>query len=615
MKYDLDLSKIIRSSDHIKKTIIIDSPTLSDNAINRLSRFGKVYPIGIDQFATEITNISASYKAVTKKPEERLYTAFTYEYRRRRIVFPPSPDDVYRLFLNGQYPDSLFYRQDQKYIGFVHRKQFIDAKNAIVNQKKRFVFVESDMGNGKTACINELRFSLANEDIHIFTLTNADSAKLSEEISAICELSKTSSVLIIIDDYPNYMEVLYKFSLHSSENEQYLITARSALNINKIPIVQKYFSVQPGECVFVNMNFVSTLDLTNCSSLFDKYGFWGKRAKWTTAEKIKYLSKHENGAKHFQSIMLDIIKSDVIKTKIDMLVNVIKQESAKYHSAVILILLVNVMNLRLSIADIERIFDVDVFTDPGFRDNPAISELLAFDEKGSPKIKSPVTARYILQNVSSPESIVETLYKVANYSQQYSDQDKFTNILTSIISYSHIHSFMKGFNNHEQFLSLYFDQLSNIEYYRSNNFFWLQYAIACIEIRKFERAEHYLQTAQGLIPDGFVPFQINNQYARFYFERILCDQTTNVPEDMRKAHDLLMIPIMSDKDNELNVVELFSYYYKGKIKAIMMKNSSTQYKNMCKEAYERLMKFIGKHPEYSERLNTIKVQLIEAYCR
>lgn len=173
---------------------------------------------------------------------------------------------------------------------------------------------------------------------------------------------------------------------------------------------------------------------------------------------------------------------------------------------------------------------------------------------------------------------------------------------------------MRGFINHEQFLSSYFDQLSNIDYYRTNNFFWLQYAIACIETRRFERAERYLQTARGLIPAGFVPFQINNQHARFYFERILCDQSSNVPEDMRKAHELLMIPIMSEKDNELNVVQLFSYYYKRKIKSIMIKSDKTQYKEMCKEAYDRLQKYLGKHPEFDDELKAIKVQLVEAYC-
>lgn len=614
LKYDLDLSRIIYNADQKEKTIIIDRPMLSENAINRLSRYGTVYSIGIDSFAEQIESISSSYLPEDKKPEDRLYTAFTYEYRRRKNIVAPTPDDVYRLFLYGDYSDSLFFKENYKYVGFVHRKQFLQAKQAVLSDNYRFIFIESDMGNGKTACLHELRYNLANEDLHIFTLVNAESSKLNEEIAAICTLSKSKNVLIIIDDYPNYMDILHKFSLQSSEQEKYLLTARSALNVNKMPVILKDFSVRIGQSNVINMNYINSQALENCVTLFDKFGFWGKRITWSRESKIKHLTHHERGARHFQSIMLDVIKSGVIKTKIDSLIKVIKEDSSQHHTAIVLILLVNVMNLRLSISDVERIIGIEAFADPVFRNSPAIKELITFNDKGKPNIKSPVTARYILQNTSNPESIIEALYNVANYAQRFSDVEKFSNVLTSIISYSHINSFMRGFNNHEQFLTAYFDKLSSIDYYRCNNFFWLQYAIACIETKRFDRAERYLDVAYGLIPAGFVPFQINNQNARFHFEKILNGQSSDPVQDMVKAHELLMIPIASEKDNELNVVELFSYYYKRKIQSVMLKSNSSLYKDMCKSAYDRLQKFLSNHPEYSDKLNSIQVSLLEVYC-
>lgn len=614
LNYDLDLSRIIYNADQKEKTIIIDRPSLPDNAANKLSRHGTVYAIGIDAFAEQIEKTASSYAPAEKLPEDRLYTAFTYEYRKNRVCTAPSPDDVYRLFLYGEYSDSIFYKEKYKYTSFIHRQQFVQAKKSILSDNNRFTFIESDMGNGKTACLHEIRYSLSKEDLHIFTLINAESSKLSEEIAAICALSKSQNVLVVVDDYPNYMDVLYKFSLQSSEREKYLLTARSALNINKMPVVLKDFSVKPGQSIVINLNYINSAALENCVSIFDTYGFWGTRISLSREAKLRYLSHHERGARHFQSIMLDIIKSGVIKTKVDALIKAIKEDSSEYHTAIVLILLVNVMNLRLSIEDVERIIGIEVFSDPVFKNNTAIKELISFDEKGKPNIKSPVTARYILQNTSNPEAIIETLYNVANYAQCFSDLDKYSNVLTSIISYSHINSFMRGFNNHEQFLNAYFDKLSCIDYYRVNNFFWLQYAIACIETKRFDRAARYLDMAYGLIPAGFVPFQINNQNARFHFERIINDQSSDAVQDMIDAHQLLMIPIASEKDNELNVVELFSYYCKSKIKEIMLKNARTEYKTMCKEAYDRLTKFVGKNPEYSDRLNTIKTQLLEAYC-
>lgn len=239
--------------------------------------------------------------------------------------------------------------------------------------------------------------------------------------------------------------------------------------------------------------------------------------------------------------------------------------------------------------------------------------MLVFNNNGGISIKAPVTARYILQKTSDPDSIINALCKVASYAEQYSKTEKFANILTSIISYSHISSFLSGFSNPEDFLSEYYDQLSRIEYYRNNNFFWLQYAISCIETQKYSRAQQYLKTAYGLIPTGFVPFQINNQQARFYFEQVLHGISTKPKDDLLEAHRLLMIPIASPKDNEFNVVILFRYYYKHKIQTVFANEKDKPlYKKMCKEALERLTKFIEANPVYEKDLRTMKMDLISA---
>lgn len=614
LKYDLDLSKIIFSENFRKKTMVISSPSLSSNSENRLSRFGTVYKIGVDGFAREITKVKHSYTPHAKSPTERLYSAFTYSYKRRSCSVKPKPEDIFRLFLNGAYSDSLFYRSNGKYDGFIYRSKFSKIRDAIMNGTK-LTFIHSDMGNGKTACINELQHTLSSEDIHIFKLSNADSQKLSEEISTICSFAETSRVLVIVDDYTNYMEVLHKFSLLDGGNVQFILTARSALNYNKMPIILDEFSVKAGASAVFDINKLDEDDLKNCVRVFNQYGLFGAKAKLSTPEKIKYLTNRKSGNCRFQSIMLDIIQSDMMKGKIADTVKAIKDGSNQYHKAVLLTLLAKVMNLRISTLDIERILEINITTDALFRSDPAIKEIISFTNNRDITIKAPVTARFILQNVSDPEDIITSLCTLASYAVKYSDTPKYANILTSIISYSHINSFLRGFRNPEQFLSEYYDELSKIEYYRDNNFFWLQYAISCIEIGKFDRAQRYLDNAYGLIPDGFVPFQINNQQARFYLERIVQGQSPNVFDDFHAAHELLMIPISSPKDNEYNVVRLFGYYCRDKVKAAMLENANNEefYKFACKNAYQRTSSFVKKYPDYSEYLMDLQTRLLTSY--
>lgn len=612
LKYDLDLSRILFNSDFIEKTILISSPDLSDNGENRLSRYGRVYKIGVDKFADEIQEVQKIYTPQIRDEADKLYTAFLHYYKQKYDFQKPMPEDVFNLFLNGKYKESLYYKSNGLYLAFIYRKAFTKIRCSL-KKGKRFLFVHSDMGNGKTACINELKYWLSKQEIHTFILTNAESTKISEEIAAISILSKTKKVIIIIDDYTNYIDVLRKFSLYENSNIQFVLTARTALNYNKMPSVLMEFGVKENCSEIINLNKIDDAGIENSIKIFDRYGLFGKYAGWTYAEKKQYLISPKKCGRQFQSIMLDVIQSELLKSKVEEVVYNIVNSSKQYHNAVIIILLSKMMNLRISVHDIERITKLTISSDALFRSNLAILELIDFSSDNKIRIKSSVTAKFILQKVSTPETVIEALYSVATYSEKYCSITKFSQILTSIISYSHIYSFLRGFKNSDQVILAYYDELSKLKYYESSNFFWLQYAIACIEIKRFTRAQHYLDTAYGLIPKDFVPFQINNQQARFFLESIISGNSSKPLEDFQAAHKLLMLPISSPNDNEYNVVQLFGYYCKKRMQFVMNnKEYHETYKGACQDAYNRIATFIKKHPVYAADFKDLKIKLMKA---
>ena len=612
LKYDLDLSRIIYNEDGLNKTIIIDKPGLSENAKNKLGRYGTVFAIGVDGFAEKINQIKSSYTPKVQYPVDRLYTAFSHEYNKKYQFNQPTADDVFKLFLNGSYNDSIYSVKNGKYEVFIYRKIF-DSIEQTIKDGKLFVFIQAEMGNGKTACINELRRFLSREDVHVFTLTDADSTKISEEITAINEIAQLYRVAVIIDDYTNYMEILQKFSLLNTGKIQFILTTRTALNYNKMPTVLSMFNVQENDSAVFDINRIDDLGIDNCIRIFDHYGLFGKIANLSYENKRQYLIRRKNGARMFQVIMLDIIESELIQEKLSSIIQNIEKNSDQYHNAIIIILLIKVMNLRLTVTDIERILGVTLQTDALFRTNPAILELISFETSGSISIKSPITAQFVLQKICDPEKVIQALKSVALYAEKYRHTPKFTQVLTTIISYSHIHSFLRKFRSPDEVMLKYYDELSGINFYEKSNFFWLQYAIACIEMKKFDRAQRYLQTAYGLIPAGFVPFQINNQQARFYLEKIICDQATDPKDYFLKAHKLLMLPITSANDNEYNVVKLFGYYCRKQMKEILSRDNDLDfYKRACKEAYNRLNGFLKKHPMYTADLTDLKSKLMIA---
>ena len=59
---------------------------------------------------------------------------------------------------------------------------------------------------------------------------------------------------------------------------------------------------------------------------------------------------------------------------------------------------------------------------------------------------------------------------------------------------------------------------------------------------------------------------------------------------------------------------LFRYYYKHKIQAVFSsEKDKTIYKQMCKEALDRLTKFVDANSVYEKDLRNMKKDLLAAY--
>jgi len=166
------------------------------------------------------------------------------------------------------------------------------------------------------------------------------------------------------------------------------------------------------------------------------------------------------------------------------------------------------------------------------------------------------------------------------------------------VSYSHLNYFLKHFNDKRSFLLRFYENVKDVQFYKNNDFFWLQYAIACIEVSEFERAKNYIDLARSIAEKRvrFIPFQINNQEARLLLEKIFRNRSANINDDFSEAHRLLMLPIESPLDDELVVVRMFEYYCRQELKSqLIQKDNVEMYRQCCKEAYQRLTKCLSRN--------------------
>jgi len=154
----------------------------------------------------------------------------------------------------------------------------------------------------------------------------------------------------------------------------------------------------------------------------------------------------------------------------------------------------------------------------------------------------------------------------------------------------------------------YYDSLKELEYYRENTFFWLQYAIACANIGKYDLAQRFLEAAYSFFHDSeyTVPFQVDTQQARLYLLRIENEKNVDVADYFEKAHLLLMKPAVSLKDNEEKQIQLLRKYVAPAVLKKLPSDFKDRYRRYCGEAYNKVHEFLKKNSS---------VQVIKNYQR
>ena len=619
LQHDLDLSRLFYNNiTAIKdKTIFIEHADLNSSQQRKLERFGIVYKIGMEGFAEKIVDIKSVYSPNKKSYDFHDYYCFEHEYRKEYPLVAPSAEKIFNFYMNGEFSDELTYEITNTYDSVVYRDNIREILKGI-NESKKVIFLHSRLGNGKTTTINLLRHQMSRMDIHVFLFKENYYAKLAVDVAAICNI--TGKVIVIIEDYFAHTEVINKFRAYDTSNITFLFSARTAINdTKKFEIIDK-LNIRENESIEIDLNKLCNNEITQCQKIFTTNGFWGRESTKSDAEKEGILKNKKRGDREFQTILIDTIKSSDMMNKINDIVKCLENESKNYYDTLILSLLSQIMRLGVSTSDICSVVGFNVFNDTKFNANPTVKELLLVDSiEYKPRIKSSITSMLIINQIKDMEIIVSCLIKVAKYAANYSSTEKFKNILINIISFSLINSFTKDFPKPKKnkFLIQYYEGLSKLPCYCKNNFFWLQYAIACIELQHFDRAQKYLDNAYGFVPQGdkFEPFQINNQQARLYMEKILNDESTDVLKDLSDAHKLLMMPIAAQKDREEIVVRLFGYYCKKEFIKKINTTNMTFFKDCCKEAHNRIENFKKMKPSVGNQYQELQQKLLEIALR
>lgn len=607
LDYDLDLKRLICAQNVIDKTVFIEHNEITADKERKLKRYGTVYAITMEKFTEGLERYKQEHPIAPVTPDTYIYRCFELAEKKHTIKKATS-FEVHDFFMTGRYVDGLWHTDEGKYDNLVYRKQL---KEVLQDLKKSYkvIFLHANLGNGKSVFVECLKHILRRRDYHVFTLKTVHFKLLPSDVKNIVEMS--GKKLIIIENYYNYIDVLEKFSMYSLEDVQFILTARTVLYDTRIREASEILKVEEGQSKIVDLNQLTPNEIYMMSNILRNNGLWGELSRLPENEKRKRLQDRKKGNAQFQSILVDVVNSTDMKDKIRKIVLGIKSVSVSYYEILILALLVKIMSLNIDVQDIGKIIGVNAAFDPQFIKDENVLEILDFSERNANfRIKSAVTANLILKELDCNEDIIKVLKLTAEYANRYRSIRVYENVLKNIISYSHVKTFLLKSSQKETFLIKYYDSLKQLEYYRENTFFWLQYAIACANTGKYDLAQRFLEAAYSFFRDSeyTVPFQVDTQQARLYLLRIENEQNVDVADYFEKAHFLLMKPAISVKDNEEKQIQLLGKYVDPRMYKKIPDSFMKAYGNYCGEAYNKVHEFLAKKDSVKDLDNYKKLE-------
>lgn len=125
---------------------------------------------------------------------------------------------------------------------------------------------------------------------------------------------------------------------------------------------------------------------------------------------------------------------------------------------------------------------------------------------------------------------------------------------------------------------------------------------------KYSLAQTYLDNAYSFFRESekIVPFQLDTQQARLNLLMIknnFIKDNNEIKEKFRQAHNLLMKPVISNKDNPVKQMYVFDLYLdKGIKNRILNAESDKEYAISCSDAYNKVKAYIKSlHDKYDKK--------------
>ncbi|MBC8506289.1 MAG: hypothetical protein H8D34_15615 [Chloroflexi bacterium] len=564
---DLDIKRLLYDNADIQqKTFFVLGEKPSGADVRRANKFGRVIKgMGASSLASEFVKLKTTYQ-----PSEKRKLIY-YCYEENKIVedHPDFSDDyLIDLLAMGDVKSEFIYKSlygNQSY--YCERskiKQILD----FMKSKHQAIVVHSDLANGKTIFLEGVKIRAIEQNYTVFTLANRsdDIYRETEQI-----LRSDGPILIIIENYYDWFDVIDYISINWNENTKLILSGRSSIHDVTFDTLNE--SLEIDDIQELSVNNLDKTEITWLAQILDEFGLWGERASWSLIRKTKFIEKNCGG--QFHAVLLTLMSAPQVVRRFVKITEELSRKQS-YYKVIISILIFAVLGRKIDF-DILYEFWGNIVSGSEFKRNLAINEIISFDSDKI-RMRSAIAAQYILKNTTNPNLIVDTLIDIVSVANKLSSVNSvYRQYWKELVRFGNLHHILPE-NDRQILVIRYYEAIKSFEQSKNHPLFWLQYAIACITINEFERAEFYFDTAYSLARSRDWDLrQIDNHYARFLLSRSTYEGDSDTcMTHFRKARKIINNQMVGEdrRHYPYNVASYYGEFYEKFEPELSNKNRS-----------------------------------------
>lgn len=506
--YDLDIKRLLLATEGLKdKSFFILGDDPSDALRRRISKYGHLVESTGEGFANLIAERGRSF---IRKEAVGLDLLTVQEYTQSNATRATTDKDFADLLLLGRYATDLIGEAQRVSKTFYLSRGASRTALRMLDSDVKAVVLTGHLGNGKTLCLEGIKLLALEKNYRVFEVTD-HSDSVAAEVYRIA--TTVERPLLVIDSYPAWLSVIKSYIESATPDARLIVTARSASHDAFAERLEIAVGSALGE---IDLDQLNREELEWICDAFDEYGFWGEYSSKSRGAKLSFLSN--TGKSQFQSILLKLLKSPDIGQRLRNIWS--KQNISERHADILLsILIMSLANVNPTLDILGEIWEPSILNSSQFRRNLTVQEFLDFDS-GKVKVRSPIAAQYLLQDVTDPSAVVAVMTQMARQAHDGRRRSRgLSELFRALVRFGDIQGIFSEKSRNIAVIR-YYENIKNLSACREDPLFWLQYAIACLFIRDFDRAGRFLESAYSYADasPSFDTFQIDNHYARFLLD-------------------------------------------------------------------------------------------------